>query len=320
MSYVQGWSNSTPADPCVVTISPSSGSVLIGFAVTDTTNASDLDTTPAGWTQLFRAQTTTDAMTLQVIYKVSDGSETSVSFDSSSSNASIGGVAEFSGRNTTTPLDVTPVTFSSNTADTTTSISITPVTDNSDLVFVQGQDDGSSDYSFSFSTTSGTTGAWTTRIDQNSGFLNQALGSAVQSTAGALTAQVVSTSGGRAGILIALRVAVVPPVITDQPDDTLIASGSTGVFSIAATGATSYQWETQAPLGGAWGNVSGGSGGTTNSYTTPTLTRAADAGRLYRCKATNADGTTTSNAAAAMVTDIPATYSASVGLVVGSNA
>lgn len=216
MAYVQSWTNSTPADPCNVAISPSADSVLIGIGVTDTTNVADLDTTPAGWTQLFRAQTTTDGMTFQVIYKVANGSETSVSFSSTSTNTSIAAVAEFSGIDTTTPLDVTPATFSSSTANTTTSISITPVTNGCDLVFCQGQDDGGSDYAFTFSTTSGTTGAWTTRADINSTFLNAALGSAVQATAGALTAQVVSTSGGRAGILIALRPSTTPSSVFDD--------------------------------------------------------------------------------------------------------
>jgi hypothetical protein len=104
-----------------------------------------------------------------------------------------------------------------------------------------------------------------------------------------------------------------------QPSPQVVPTGSTGVFSVTVTGTATLQWQTQAPGGGSWANVTGGSGATTASYTTPTLTRASDAGRLYRCVATG-DWTVTSNAAAAVVTDIPASYAASVGMVVGSAA
>lgn len=111
-----------------------------------------------------------------------------------------------------------------------------------------------------------------------------------------------------------------PPAITAQPTDQFIADGATGTFSVTATGATSYQWETRATTGGAWANVTGGSGATTASYTTPTLSRASDSGRVYRCKITNTYGTTTSNSATARMTNIPTSYSASVGMVIGSGA
>lgn len=111
-----------------------------------------------------------------------------------------------------------------------------------------------------------------------------------------------------------------PPTIDVQPTEQTAANGATATFTTTVTGATSYQWERLPPSGvGGWANVSGGSGGTTDDYTTPTLSRAGDAGAQYRLKATNAGGTTTSSPALLRVTDIPASYASSVGLVVGSS-
>lgn len=110
-----------------------------------------------------------------------------------------------------------------------------------------------------------------------------------------------------------------PPTISAQPTDQTAADGGTATFTITSADASSYQWETQASLGGSWSNVSGGSGGTTNSYTTPTLSKATDAGRQYRCVATNSGGNTTSSPASLRVTAIPTSYAASVGMVIGSN-
>lgn len=109
-----------------------------------------------------------------------------------------------------------------------------------------------------------------------------------------------------------------PPVITVQPTDQIAADGSTASFTTTVTGATSYQWETLAPLGGSWGNVSGGTGATSDDYTTGTLSRASDAGRQYRLKATNANGDTYSNVVQARVTAIPTAYDFG-GFVIGAN-
>lgn len=234
MAYANSWTNSTPADPCDVTISPAANSFLIAWGITDSTSGADI--TPSGWTQAYRDSSTFDNAVLQVLYKVATGSETSVRFESAGSNTIIAGCIEFTGIDTTTPLDVTPVTFTSSTGSTTTSLSITPVTNGCDLVFVQGQDDGNSDYSFSFSTTSGTTGAWTTRADQNSGFFNVGVGSATQTTAGALTAQCVSTSGGRLGVLFALRPAAGSKELAAQGAALTLTGGVGGLFRSLISG------------------------------------------------------------------------------------
>lgn len=109
-----------------------------------------------------------------------------------------------------------------------------------------------------------------------------------------------------------------PPIIDADPTEQTAADGGTATFTASTTGATSHQWERQDPSGASFSNVSGGSGGTTASYTTPTLVRATDAGALYRIKATNAQGTTTSNPALLRVTLAPTT-SDTDGMVVGDS-
>lgn len=59
-----------------------------------------------------------------------------------------------------------------------------------------------------------------------------------------------------------------PPVITSQPTDTFACEGSTTQFSISATGAGAYQWQSNS--GAGWANVNNGtnfSGATTNTLT-----------------------------------------------------
>lgn len=86
----------------------------------------------------------------------------------------------------------------------------------------------------------------------------------------------------------------IPPAFSDHPDDTTVEEGNTASFSVTASNATSYQWQKQESGAGAWGNVSGA---TSSSYTTGTLTVSADNTDKYRCVATGAGGSTTSNSA-----------------------
>lgn len=136
------------------------------------------------------------------------------------------------------------------------------------------------------------------------------------------------SAAGRAGLYVdgaVIRVddfgggtVVLPPVVTVDPTEQTAAEGATANFTITATGATSYQWQQNDGAGAGWVNESGGSGGTTDTYTTPTTVRAMHSGRLYRCNAINAGGTTSSNAALLRVTAIPATYSGD-GFVIGAS-
>lgn len=112
------------------------------------------------------------------------------------------------------------------------------------------------------------------------------------------------------------------PTISVQPASTQVKSGATASFSVTASasggGTLSYQWK----LNGS--NVSGGSGGTTASYTTPTLAYTDNLGS-YTCDVTetggSSPGTVSSSAALVYVgmrvvgANTP-TYSASAGSTV----
>lgn len=219
MAYSNSWTNSTPANPCAVTVAPTAGDILLAWAITDSTTTGNLDSDPSGFSNLAPVvNSTNDGASFRASIKVSDGTETSVSFSSTSTNPCIAGVIAFSGRDTTTPLDVAAVTIALSTAGTTADLSITPITDGCDLCYILGNDGGSSNTTFTFTTQSGTTGAWTTQPDQNSGYYNVAAGSAVQTTAGAITARcTTSQTGGRLGVLVALRPAVSAAAKSDPP-------------------------------------------------------------------------------------------------------
>ena len=76
--------------------------------------------------------------------------------------------------------------------------------------------------------------------------------------------------------------------ITSQPTNTTGAVGGTVSFGVAATtsdndaGDITYQWQVSITNGSTWSNVSEGTGGTTTTYTTPTLTSSYDTYQ-YRC-------------------------------------
>lgn len=128
-------------------------------------------------------------------------------------------------------------------------------------------------------------------------------GSALLWAVGTFSAWVASAANFQSPIL---------PIITAQPTDQTVASGSTATFSLTATGATSYQW--QQFISGAWSDIGGA---TSSSYTTGTLARS-DGGTPFRCNVTNASGTTTSNVAIPRVTQVPTSYVAQ-GMVVGAD-
>lgn len=85
--------------------------------------------------------------------------------------------------------------------------------------------------------------------------------------------------------------------VTSQPVNITGAVGGTSSFGVAATtsdndaGDITYQWQVSITSGASWSNVSEGSGGTTVTYTTPTLTTAYDSYQ-YRCLL-SANGATT---------------------------
>lgn len=108
----------------------------------------------------------------------------------------------------------------------------------------------------------------------------------------------LSPSNNSGGLTIAFKAAA--PIINVQPVAQTAASGSTATFSVTATtsgGALSYQWQTAAitslyaNVPGSWGNVL--SGGTSSSYTTPTLS-SADNGTWFRVTVTDSNASVTS--------------------------
>ena len=95
--------------------------------------------------------------------------------------------------------------------------------------------------------------------------------------------------------------------ITSQPTNTTGAVGGTESFGVAATtsdndaGDITFQWQVSITAGASWSNVSEGTGGTSATYTTPTLTTTYDEYQ-YRCLLSCAGATTVpSNAATLQV-------------------
>ncbi len=83
---------------------------------------------------------------------------------------------------------------------------------------------------------------------------------------------------------------VAVPTIDTQPQGVSKVSGQTTQLSVSASrtdaGVLSYQWQKSTDGGTSWANVSGGSGGTTATYTTPALSYA-DPKAQFRVVVTN---------------------------------
>lgn len=92
------------------------------------------------------------------------------------------------------------------------------------------------------------------------------------------------------------------PVITVQPQNVSVPEGTPANFSVTATGATSYQWETADVLTPT--NFSIISGATSSTYQLAFPTVAAHNGDKFRVKCTNTNGTTTSNTVTLTVTGV----------------
>ena len=83
-----------------------------------------------------------------------------------------------------------------------------------------------------------------------------------------------------------------PPTITLQPLNASVLTGQAAIFSVTATGALSYQWQSKAPGAGSFSDISGA---TSSTYTTPPAA-AGDDGTQFRCVVSNAAGPVNSNA------------------------
>jgi len=118
-----------------------------------------------------------------------------------------------------------------------------------------------------------------------------------------LNYRAVFTNGsGSTDTLDAMLQVTSAPIVTLEPADDVIGTGSTAIFTATAAGypAPTVQWQTDNGTGGVtWSNVSGG-GGTGNTYTTGILT-TLNTGFKYRAVFTNSQGTTTTTAATVTV-------------------
>ena len=102
---------------------------------------------------------------------------------------------------------------------------------------------------------------------------------------------VVSNSAGSVTSSVVTLTVSVKPLITTQPKSVTVTAGNTATFKVVAVGADSYQWQYQKPGESTWNNVK--TNGTSATYTLTTAARHN--GYKYRCKVTNAKGTTTSS-------------------------
>jgi hypothetical protein len=98
-------------------------------------------------------------------------------------------------------------------------------------------------------------------------------------------------------IAVEVKGTVSGPTITAQPTNVTKFTSETANFSVTATGSgtLTYQWKVSTD-GSTYNNVSTGSGGTTDSYTTATL-GYLDNADYYKCNVTDSGGNTDSDAA-----------------------
>ncbi len=109
---------------------------------------------------------------------------------------------------------------------------------------------------------------------------------------------------------------------TSAPSNTTVDAGQTASFSTTASnGTTPYSYQWQVSTGGAYSNVSTGSGGTTASYTTAVLTTGSS-GNTYRVVVTDSaavptsvtSGAATLTVNAALSTSTPSNQTISLGI------
>ena len=121
-------------------------------------------------------------------------------------------------------------------------------------------------------------------------------------TVGAKSATITASSTTASGTTSDLTgTGITTPAITTQPTNQTVVASNTATFNVTANDAFSYQW--QVDTGAGFNNVTGGTGATTDSYTTVATTVPMD-GNQYRCIITNSCGSVNSSAATLTVTAI----------------
>jgi PKD repeat protein len=98
----------------------------------------------------------------------------------------------------------------------------------------------------------------------------------------------------------------IPVSISSQPQNQSVTAGQTASFTVTATGSgtLNYQWQYSIDNGTNWGNVTGGSGATSASYSFTST--SSDNGKMFRCVIDNGCGSpVVSNAATLTVCTPP---------------
>ena len=204
-------SNSTPATSPTLDPAAALHDVIIAAMVCDQAGAT---VTPlGGFDTLVDQATTTDGMKTGVVRKKdASGSEGTIAPITMNDTGIVGSLA-FSGVDNTTSENLTTIVVNQNTGSASPLVvdsgSFTPTVDGCMIVAIMGVDNASSgDTTTTFSTISGTTGAWTKPIDiTNGAFRNMAMAYALQTTAGAITVRASTTIGaGNMGGALAIIV------------------------------------------------------------------------------------------------------------------
>lgn len=299
MGYSNSWVQSTPAANCDVVTSPNAHDVLLFWAVTDTAATF---TWPGGFSELASHSGGPDGQAAGVAIKYdATGSEGTLRVTPSAGSAIGGVVALSSCINSSSGLAFTTVEGHNDAANPSPldiDVNATPSGDGTTLIsFGFGDVQGSDNVAFTVSTTAGTTGAWTQRQDQQSGFYNTAFSTATQTTAGAITVRqhmvVAPDQLGGCHILVGLLPLL--PVITGLKS-VVVWEGQDAVFSLTATytGTASYQWK-----------FNGSNVGTNSDTYTRVGCVAADNGGAVTCVVTDDNGSTTSISVALTVLHAP---------------
>ncbi|MCK6430149.1 MAG: hypothetical protein L6Q72_13840 [Burkholderiaceae bacterium] len=105
-----------------------------------------------------------------------------------------------------------------------------------------------------------------------------------------------------AGATLTVTANIVPPAITQQPQDVSVAVGANATFTVVATGTNvQYQWQRSNDGGNTFSDIVGA----TNASYTLTNVQASDNDARFRARAFNAAGSVTSNAARLTVGNPP---------------
>jgi hypothetical protein len=182
-------SNITPATTLTINPGAAAGSTIIAVVCNDSASGVTF-TWPSGFTEILNQLcASSDGGSIGIAIKNSaTGSEGNLNITSSQSM--IGCMTSFSGVDTTTPLDVTPpaaVVVTTMTANPLIidSNTLTPSNNGCELIAARLCDVSAGQSNpVTFSTLSGTSGAWTSIDVTNSAFYNVSLGYAPQTTAG----------------------------------------------------------------------------------------------------------------------------------------